>query len=325
MIGLKSLLVRSGAVDALIGMTRSRLRILMYHGVSAHCLQPEMLEKQLQYLRTRFECYWASEIPELLDGGKRPGRPPVVLTFDDGLLNNLTYAAPLLDRFGVKATFFAVSDLLDGRSMLWNHELLCRLLLAAAKVLPPPVPELGQDRQERYATARAFIEEVKNWDHERRVELLDELRTRQPDPGYEPWMLEKFQIMGAKELMSLPDIIEIGSHTRTHPILPTLDDDQARDEIQTSRRVLESILDRPVCTFCYPDGKISTRDERLAAEAYDVAVSVDEGLVDPQANRHRLRRIPASDNTRDFMIRLVRPTAGGASPVEMSEPMEARE
>ena len=316
---VKSILVRTGAVSALIAATGHKLRILMYHGISPFGLQPETFERHLRYLRERFECVWASQIPEILDGDRDWRKPPLVLTFDDGLRNNLTYAAPLLESYDVKATFYIVSDLLDGKSMLWNHDLLCRLLLTDEGQLPLEILPVESDLQGRFPAISRFVERVKGWDPGRRSELLESLRRRDPEPEWEPWMLEKYCLMSRQEVLGLPDNIEIGSHTRTHPILPCLDDDQAREEIEGSRRALESLMGRPVVSFCYPDGQISDRDELLAAQAYAVAVSVEEGLAGPNSRRHRLPRIPAAGNLDDFELRMIRPGSGGAVPARFPE------
>jgi peptidoglycan/xylan/chitin deacetylase (PgdA/CDA1 family) len=44
----------------------------------------------------------------------------------------------------------------------------------------------------------------------------------------------------------------VGSHTLTHPVLPTLAADQAMREIAGSRATLQSMLGRPVEWFAYP-------------------------------------------------------------------------
>ncbi|WP_406860764.1 polysaccharide deacetylase family protein [Streptomyces sp. HUAS MG47] len=50
------------------------------------------------------------------DGPHRPDRPSVLVTFDDGYRDNLTHAAPILDRLGVRALFFVCTGLLGRRS-----------------------------------------------------------------------------------------------------------------------------------------------------------------------------------------------------------------
>ncbi len=71
------------------------LKLLGYQGLSMPALMP--------YLR-----------------GDRQGKV-VGITFDDGYLNNLTHALPVLRRQGFSATCYVVSQLL-GQSNVWDHE-----------------------------------------------------------------------------------------------------------------------------------------------------------------------------------------------------------
>jgi peptidoglycan/xylan/chitin deacetylase (PgdA/CDA1 family)/GT2 family glycosyltransferase len=60
---------------------------------------------------------------------------------------------------------------------------------------------------------------------------------------------------------------EIGHHTRTHPVLTTLDDDQLDEEIVGGKRKLEALLGHPVSTFAYPFGVHDIRVRRAAKRA----------------------------------------------------------
>jgi len=60
---------------------------------------------------------------------------------------------------------------------------------------------------------------------------------------------------------------EIGHHTRTHPALTELDDEQLEDEIAGGKRDLETALGHPVQTFAYPYGIHDIRVRRAAKRA----------------------------------------------------------
>ncbi len=68
--------------------------------------------------------------------GERSGKV-VGITFDDGYLNNLTHALPVLKRHGFSSTCYAVSNLL-GQSNLWDRD------IGIAQV---PLMDAGQLRQ----------------------------------------------------------------------------------------------------------------------------------------------------------------------------------
>ncbi len=94
--------------------------VLMYHKVwpginDQLTITPERLREHWEYLKK--EGYKTVSLQEYLDvvNGKRPQPEKVVLlTFDDGYVNNLTYVYPLLREFGWQATFFIIGGMLDG-------------------------------------------------------------------------------------------------------------------------------------------------------------------------------------------------------------------
>jgi peptidoglycan/xylan/chitin deacetylase (PgdA/CDA1 family) len=58
-----------------------------------------------------------------------------------------------------------------------------------------------------------------------------------------------------EELRALPpDLITIGSHTISHPVLPCLAKDTAAEELSSSRRMLQTLLGRDIDLFSFPYG-----------------------------------------------------------------------
>jgi peptidoglycan/xylan/chitin deacetylase (PgdA/CDA1 family) len=60
--------------------------------------------------------------------------------------------------------------------------------------------------------------------------------------------------LSAGALRDVSQGFEIGAHTLTHPRLPSLQADQARQEIVEGKQALEDVIGRPVTSFCYPYG-----------------------------------------------------------------------
>jgi peptidoglycan/xylan/chitin deacetylase (PgdA/CDA1 family) len=62
-------------------------------------------------------------------------------------------------------------------------------------------------------------------------------------------------IMTAEQIEKLPsDLVQIGSHTRTHRMLTQLSEEEARRELSESRRRLSEITHSDVKLFCFPYG-----------------------------------------------------------------------
>jgi len=108
--------------------------VLMYHhiavaGADADAIRrdlsvpPEAFAAQLSYLASNG--YHPVSLSDLLDH-LNTGRPlppkPIVLTFDDGYVDNYTAAFPALQRHGFKGTFFLITDFAGhGEYMSWDQ------------------------------------------------------------------------------------------------------------------------------------------------------------------------------------------------------------
>ncbi|MEY2467262.1 MAG: hypothetical protein QOD03_1783 [Verrucomicrobiota bacterium] len=109
---------------------------------------------------------------------------------------------------------------------------------------------------------------------------------------------------------------EIGSHTITHRNLKKLSAAEAREEIFSSKKVLEDTFGVTVKHFCYPFGGWTTAVRELVAEAgYATACTVDFGMNETGADPFALRRIiPLSrgELLRKVFHRLMQKTRGRA-------------
>jgi peptidoglycan/xylan/chitin deacetylase (PgdA/CDA1 family) len=65
----------------------------------------------------------------------------------------------------------------------------------------------------------------------------------------------KLMVMSREQLCSLPsDLVKIGSHTMTHPLLPKVEKSFSQQELSGSREKLEKILNCDVRLFSFPYG-----------------------------------------------------------------------
>jgi len=86
------------------------VRIVHYHYVFDD--ERESFPRQVEYLASEFEPVSLSEAVERLRGGLVGGRE-LVVTFDDGLRNQLGNAAPRLAEHGISACFFLITQLVS--------------------------------------------------------------------------------------------------------------------------------------------------------------------------------------------------------------------
>jgi len=275
---------------------RDAARVLMFHGVGGDAFPVDRLRQALTYCKRHFEVVSLSELLSRVKSDEAAGA--LALTFDDGLRNNATLAAPVLQELGLSATFFVCPALIDAGRWLWNHEARERLRTMS-------------DAQRAAIGAQSIeglIETMKSMDAPAR--LSAETAIRETTSGFQPSpaQREAFDMMSWDDVRALDaDVVTVGSHSLSHPIMPTLDEGDLEREIRDSRARLEEELDRTVDLFCYPNGSQDDRVRDCVARHYRAAVTTTPGFVPTGGDVHRVPRIGAVPNTAEMAWRLHRP------------------
>lgn len=94
----------------------------MYHrvrpldGFDQLTVTPDLFDRQMRFLTAHYDPIGLDEAVDLLTSG-RECRGRVAVTFDDGYLDNLTFALPVLRRHRVPATFFVTTGFCSGTSV----------------------------------------------------------------------------------------------------------------------------------------------------------------------------------------------------------------
>ncbi len=294
----------------------ARLSILIFHRVLS---RPDPLFPY-EVDAARFEdiCAWTREwfdvvpLSEALSG-LRMGelrRPSLSITFDDGYADNLTCATPILEKHGLKATFFVATGFLDGGTM-WNDTLIdvvraCGLDRLPLDGLHPTISSVPLDSlAQRRGAIQLLVGHAKYLPVDRRQAFVDDVARRAEVIPPSDQMLTSDQLRSLRARGQ-----DIGAHTVSHPILRTLTRDDARREIEDSKRKLEGVLGEPVRLFAYPNGKPGEdyveESVELAREAgFDAAVSTRWGVSTKLTDPFQLRRFTPWDRQRwRFGLRL---------------------
>ncbi len=283
----------------------------MYHrvadlAVDPHGLavSPDHFAQHLEYIRGT--CH-PMRLLDLVDALKEHSLPrrAVAITFDDGYIDNLTQAYPLLKSAQVPATVFVTSGGIDSSCEFFWHELERVFLLPVH--LPERLQMCVQGQEYEWPTTSTEERQIAYYAIDRllrplaadgRDQVLAELASwaglrRNGRPDYRPMSVaELIQLTGDR-------LVELGAHTITHPVLSVLSPEAQYAEIVWSRQRLEGIIGSPVLTFSYPWGEAGDfTDETVEiveAAGFRAACTTVRGGVEPGNDLFRLRRCAVRD------------------------------
>ena len=292
---------------------RHNLNILIYHQVLAEAdpMRPseptaEVFDWQMQLLRHYFTPLSLDEALQHLKHNTLPANA-VCVTFDDGYLNNLTVAQPILAKYAIPATVYVATGFSNGLNM-WNDRLIYLFADATRQqlTLDDNLVTLG-DWQNRRSQAQQWLKKLKYLPLNERLAKIDQFYQQNKATEQAPLMMAPAQI---KQLAQYG--VTIGAHTVNHPILKVLPEEQQQQEISRSKQQLEEWLRQSVQHFAYPNGVQGvdfddTTTEIVIRSGFASAVVTNWGVSDANTAPHLLKRFTPWDKTpARFHLRLVK-------------------
>jgi peptidoglycan/xylan/chitin deacetylase (PgdA/CDA1 family) len=311
----------------------SRGLILLYHRVAevqsdpwSLSVTPEHFAEHLKVLQKVGRPARLCHVPQNLRRRSRRDRP-LVVTFDDGYADNLHNAKPLLERYEIPATVFVTTGYLEQNHEFWWDQ-LDRLLLQSG-TLPRTLSldlngttshwDLGEatdysevaaqrdrcwrawdtyDPTPRHSLYRFIYQALQPLPAAAQRKVLDDLQTW---AGVQPVGPAAHRPLTFLETAALAQggLVEVGSHTVTHPILSAHAAAVQREELQRSKARLEGVLDRPVTSFAYPYGRPSDYTAETAALVREAgfvsACSASAGVLGRDTDPFQLPRVHVED------------------------------
>lgn len=220
----------------------------------------------------------------------------VVLTFDDGFRNVIKNAYPVMKEYNAKGCLYVVSDNTDNDTLLWSDrvETLIRSHEQGSfqfNFQGKSITYMLTDKKSYEYAIQDIKEKFRSISNKEILEHLKQFISTEKESPPQEFVLASWEEI--KELDA--DVLEIGSHTRTHPNCTSLaDDKELEDEILHSKRDIEDITGRKVEHFCYPAGLYNERVlDEVKASGYQSAVTIEYGFVDKNSDLYQLKRIEA--------------------------------
>ncbi|WP_448212547.1 polysaccharide deacetylase family protein [Colwellia sp. MEBiC06753] len=290
------------------------LSILIYHQVLAEPdrMRPSeptaaMFDWQMQLISKYYKPISLTTALAALDNNTLPVNA-ICVTFDDGYLNNLEVAEPILAKYQIPATVYVATHFAGGTNMfndrildLIGDEQRTLFNLSALNMEQQAV----NSTQERIVLAHKLIAQVKYLHFQKRQAVVDQLYQDNQATEYPSRMMNPAQVRALADKG-----VDIGAHTTDHPILRTLPAEQQFQQILESKQQLAQWADKSIAHFAYPNGKLhDDYSEETVTQVQNAgfasAVSTHWGVNNKVADRLQLKRFtPWDSNPLKFHLRL---------------------
>jgi peptidoglycan/xylan/chitin deacetylase (PgdA/CDA1 family) len=253
----------------------------------------------------------------------------VTVTFDDGYLDNLTNAKPILEAHDIPATVFVCSGAVGRNEEFWwdqlTHAFLGRInRLPTQLVVDAAGKRFSWNFEDAYRAekngASSNVESTDAIALSNCTAVRKVLRTL-PAEMQQQWMRQ------IREWASIPDearpthrslnegqlaalaaggLVDIGAHTVTHPLLPAQPCELQREEIINSRSQLEKIIQRPVEHFAYPYGEYDQTTVKILHEAgfASACTTVDRAMT-RRTKTYEIPRVPVQNWSGEKFLEIV--------------------
>lgn len=257
-------------------LLKERFTILAYHRILPHftasafhrdpelvSATQEVFHEQVRWLKRNFAVISFADLKKCEESHEPLPDNALIITFDDGFKDNYEVAFPVLQEFSIPATFFIATDYIGTREPFWFDKVYSDLLICNNREFRVSGKKftLGEGEEEKEPAARAVLRSLIAAENEERLEFLAHMKAS----GLAQAPLHEMDLpMTWEDVREMSDGgMEIGSHTKTHPVLTRIKDQPMAVEIRESKRVIEEKTGKEVTTIAYPVGNRFAYSEKI--------------------------------------------------------------
>ncbi len=236
--------------------------ILMYHSVASSDLShwidpsvhlaPEIFEKQMSFLAHHRHVISLSQLLETLKQGETPASGTVVITFDDGYLDNMTVAAPILERYGLKATWYLPTGMINREENHWIDRIYT--IFRTRSQAEFDIEGIGhwnlQKPQQAFTAYNQLKQKLISLPFCQRQKLLTQLQDQLKPTKRLPRLVLSWD--DVRKVISTWSNIEIGLHSYNHIDYSSQSLDDVRMDLQQSVDDFHRELQKPPKYFAFP-------------------------------------------------------------------------
>jgi peptidoglycan/xylan/chitin deacetylase (PgdA/CDA1 family) len=238
-----------------IGLDSGEVSTLFDDGV--YSAKAEQFFRQMRWLKRYTRILSEQDLIDWIDkdpcSEQKIKRPSVVITFDDGYIDNYSIAYPILKSLLIPAIFFICTEMIWERKLRW-WDVLAYLIKQCRKssiVLDGHEYPLRHNRLQLIAELQSRMKQYPSERIEREIRILAAV-TEMDLPSDE---VQDRELMTRDQIREMSaNRMAIGSHAHTHQALSSMNHGQQEMELTVSKQLLEEATGKPVRSVSYPFG-----------------------------------------------------------------------
>jgi len=282
-------------------LSRRHPRILMYHRIAARATEGAIdinqFRHQMQIIKRELNPVSLNELIIAQDQHNVPDNA-VVITFDDGYSDFYDHAFPVLKEEGIPCTLFVTTGFVNGDIWLWPDRLqYCVDYSSKESICVPGEEHPLSLKGDRKIVWNALADHCLTLSNLEKINFIASVETELnvSPPALPPSEYEALDWNQIRDISRAG--FEIGSHSVSHPVMTSLNDESLHHELIQSKADIENQIGYPVTSFCYPNGQPFDFDERVKAAVHEVgykcALAAFPGR-DTLGDRLAINRYPGS-------------------------------
>jgi peptidoglycan/xylan/chitin deacetylase (PgdA/CDA1 family) len=295
-----------------LNRSNGKIPIALFHRISPDpdpCwppMTPELFEKTISLLAKHYQFY---SLEDILNPKTKKRKNPCCIVFDDGLYDFKLYALPILVKYNVPCTLFVTTNNIENNIPIWTSN-IDKIILNAEKsnenksifIKKEKVTIKLNSEQNLFNTATHIKNILMSYGQETRDEEIEKLTKYLGNTkGINHPMLSWNDIQDIK--LKYADIVNIQSHSHTHPYFPSSQIEEIETESEISLNILKSKNLNSIDKIAYPFGAYDLKTIEIVKKYYSYAFKAGNTQMNLNAIKtevdwkYKIPRINIHDNS----------------------------
>ncbi len=257
---------------------------------------PELFEREMAYVGENFNVIDLDALQAYLFENKSLPERPMLITFDDGYLDNYQNAFPVLKKYGFPAVIFLVTSRMENPTRLWWDE--CGYCFRFTEKTSAMLPLIGEQElstpEERKRAREQLMRQLKLIPEEAKQEAMQQMREALDIESDSECLFMSWDQV--RELVA--NGVSCQPHTINHPIMTRISLEEQKRQLAESRARLRDETGLKADAFAFPNGSPADYSaetlQALRDTGYTTAFTLSPGPIPSEEARRyplQIRRV----------------------------------